>query len=562
MMNTQIKLSFNLILRKAAFIFAFAIVASHLVHAETQNNSKKNLEAYFATGINCLKQADRVCAQVAAANIPSQSAYSKIIKGLTAALDGDFDTTFRELLPLQADKTLTPQASASLHASLALAYENQNDALRTLEQRVMAEAALAMATPPNQDDINSNQANIWETLSVLSTSNLVEMRGNSPDTNIQGWIDLALAAKFLDDGENNEKAIEQWRRAYKDHPANKGIAATLFPAGAPKTENHRAKLKGSVALVLPFSNTELYPIADAIERGFMAAKSIAGDNANVKLYPTQADADSARKSQQTAISDAIQYIVGPLTLAEVNAIKSNASAIVTLTFAQPDSAAGNPSQLNDGLLTHDEVAQIVKKARNLGMQKAAIIAADNATSRNMAATFTETWLAAGGEGKTLMSEDLDTLKKQLSEYPVDMFFIATDATSTKDLRQIIGINTPTFATSKIYSGLAANPEDATLKAIRFTDMPWMLDRENPAFSAYKKAAADLPSGEMQRWFALGADAYQVLLAQDKLQEKLSDKAIIIKGLTGNIEIKAHGEISRTFSFASFGSDGVVLETSQ
>lgn len=552
MMNTQIKLSFNLIFHTVALALTFILCISISAQAETPTKAIKSAETYFTESLNCLKKADRICAQVAAAKIPSQSAYSQILQGLTAALDGDFDTTFRTLLPLQADNTLSPQASASLHASLALAYENQNDPLRTLEQRVLAESALSIATPLNVEDINSNQANIWEALSVLSTNQLVEMRGKSLDTNTQGWIDLALAAKFLDDGENNEKAIEQWRRAYKDHPANKGIAATLFPPSETKAPALKVKLNGAVALVLPFSNPYFYPATDAIERGFMAAKSIAGDNASVKIYPTQTNAESVLKAQQKAIVEGAQYILGPLTSTR------------TLTLSKANGQASNLKQLTYGLSEQDEVAQIIKKARNLGMQKVTVISANNDENIALAALFTEKWLALGGESTTLMSTAAaDELKKQLTENPADMILMLTDTNTARSLRSALPTNLPTFSVSAIYSGTPSNEEDAPLKGIRFTDMPWLIDRENTAFSAYKKAAEDLPPGEMQRWFALGADAYQILIALEKLsQEKSPQHAVSIKGLTGQIEISTSGEISRSAAFASFGTDSVVLETSR
>jgi len=119
-------------------------------------------------------------------------------------------------------------ASVSLHTSLALAYENQSDSLRALEQRVLLDTLLLQLKPINQEDISANEHQIWEIVSVLSKTNLTEMRGNSADNLIQGWIDLALAAKYQDNGENNERAIENWRKAYAEHPAKEGIAAQLF----------------------------------------------------------------------------------------------------------------------------------------------------------------------------------------------------------------------------------------------------------------------------------------------------------------------------------------------
>ena len=83
---------------------------SSLAHAEQNSKLKKNAEEYFDEGYSCVKKGDKVCAQVAASNITNQSPYSKLLIGILANTDGDFDTTFRELLPLQSNTTLNSKA--------------------------------------------------------------------------------------------------------------------------------------------------------------------------------------------------------------------------------------------------------------------------------------------------------------------------------------------------------------------------------------------------------------------------------------------------------------------
>ena len=256
---------------------------SSLAHAEQNSKLKKNAEEYFDEGYSCVKKGDKVCAQVAASNITNQSPYSKLLIGILANTDGDFDTTFRELLPLQSNTTLNSKAYVSLHISLAVAYENQSDSLRALEQRVLADAELIKASAANQEEIRSNQEKIWETISVLSRTSLTEMRGNSPNSIIQGWIDLALAVKLENNSETNEQSIERWKKAYTDHPANEVIAKELFSSIQSKQTPLKNKLRGAVGLLLPFSDQGLYPFCDAIERGFTAAKTNANESVDIKI---------------------------------------------------------------------------------------------------------------------------------------------------------------------------------------------------------------------------------------------------------------------------------------
>ena len=72
-------------------------------------------------------------------------------------LQGDFDRAFRLLLPLQAEASLPAEANASLHASLALAYENEADTLRGLEQRTLAENDLTSAEDVQQQGSSSGE---------------------------------------------------------------------------------------------------------------------------------------------------------------------------------------------------------------------------------------------------------------------------------------------------------------------------------------------------------------------------------------------------------------------
>lgn len=161
------------------FVLIFSAITaifsnSNLAYAEQNSKNKKSIEDYFTESYNCLKNNDKTCAQIAAASIPIQSPYANLLNGVLASLDGDFDTTFRELIPLQTNKSLNTLASISLHTSLALAYENQSDSLRALEQRVLLDTLLLQLKPINQEDINANQQQIWEIISVLSKAKSIQ----------------------------------------------------------------------------------------------------------------------------------------------------------------------------------------------------------------------------------------------------------------------------------------------------------------------------------------------------------------------------------------------------
>lgn len=524
-------------------------------------------ESNFSEGIECLQRPDIVCAKVALQKIPPQQIYAKILEAAIAAAENDTDKTFRLLLPIQVsgaadDPSLLPQAAASLHASLALAYDHQADPLRSLQQRIQAGHYWQIAGQKNHAQIEQNQRLIWNGLASLDKSQLVEMRGESISTSIQGWVDLALIAR---DQPDLRQAVADWRKVYPDHGANTDLvlelAANSTPTAAPASNKSAVN---KVALLLPFASAAFHPAADAIERGFMAARNTAGDETEVVIYPTNGDRESINQIYRQAIDDGASFIVGPLTRDEVTALAISRTAagkleVPTLVLNQSESSFALENLYSLGLSVDTEAAQIARITRDFGLQTAIIIAADNPVASRMAQSFSDAWQAEGG--RLLLQIDIneqtapEDLQSRLQAQPADLLILATEPELARTIRAFLDITTPTYGFSHIYTGVNYEPEDTALLAVRFIDLPWMLGNGDGGFDAYSEAAADLPQGMMQRWFALGADAHQVFSA---LATRPATP-VTIRGLTGRIEITPDGNIRRTLALGQFTSDGVVLE---
>jgi outer membrane PBP1 activator LpoA protein len=518
-------------------------------NARQKTALKKSPEVLFVEGLDCLKRSDNTCAQLAAAGIPNQSPYSKILLGAIAATQKNFDQAFRLLLPLKVASGLSREASASLHTSLALAYEAQPEELPALEHRTMAETFMAGTA-----DREANHRNIWQLLSIISKEQLIDMRGESQDTTAQGWIDLALAVQQSADP---AIGIAEWGKIYPDHPATMkfapGLAAqlgTISPSPSKQAAN------GPIALILPLGIEAFYPAADAIERGFMAAQTAAGHASEVKIYATAGDGEKIGGVYAQAVAEGAKYIVGPVTEKEVVAVASSQPTVMTLALNRPESGGKTPNLFAFGLSLEDESHQIARLAKKQGMQNAVIISSQGGLSTLMAKKFSENWIAEGGQVLQQFIVDIGNpapdIKSAIAAQPLDFIVMCLTAEEARSLRPLLDIAIPTFGFSHIYAGLAADPQNAVLSAIRFVDIPWALRRDNASLAA---AAADLPPGEMQRWFALGADAYQLMLILS--QQPLT--ASTLNGLTGKISISADGDIKRELAVARFAADGVIVE---
>ena len=509
----------------------------------------KSPEERYIAGLECLKKADTPCAQVALAGINPASPYAKILEAQIAAGGQDYDTVLRLLIPLQAEENLLPAALASLHATLALAYENQGNTLRAVEQR--SHADLYLQAPEGRA---ANQKQLIESLTALPKSALLEIRGESADTAVQGWIDLALAVAHP---EQPDTALAQWRQAYPDHNANE---TTLSVQSAPASANSATQaLTGKVALLLPIETPAFAFAAEAVRNGFIAAQKAANSSAEVVIYPTHGRKDDVAAIYRQAIADGAQFVVGPLTRVEVaGLLEPKLISVPTIALNVLDEQSATPEKLVQfGLPVEEEAMQLAKIARAQGMQTAVVAAANTPLGKRMAQAFASEWTEQGGvvvlQAEFNEQSNLLDFKTQIASERADMIFLAANAEQARWIRPYLNQATPTFALSHIYDGTSANPANGVLNSIHFVDMPWLLNPDDASYSAYRAASSELPPNA-QRWFAVGVDAWNILSA---LAVNLGEK-MQLRGLTGTIMLHDN-RIQRELPLAQFRSDGIALE---
>jgi outer membrane PBP1 activator LpoA protein len=510
-------------------------------------NFKPPEERYIA-GQDCLKKGDIPCAQITLAGINPSSAYAKILEAQIAATKQDYDTVLRLLIPLQPEASLLPAALASLHATLAQAYENQGNVLRAVEHRSQADLYL---TPP---EAGANQQKLLQSLILLPREALLDMRGESADTAVQGWIDLAIAFAYT--GQRNS-ALAQWRQAYPDHRADEAalsaLAATVPASPGPQP------LTGKVALLLPLDTPAFAFAAEAVRSGFLAAQKASNSPSEIAIYPTHGLKEEIPAVYRQAIAEGAQYVVGPLTRVEVaGLLEPDLIRVPTLALNVLDEQSAIPQKLVQfGLPVEEEAAQLAEIAREQGMQTAVIVSADTPLGKRMAQSFASEWTEQGGvvvfQVEFGEQSNLLDFKTQIAAERADMLFLAANAAQARWVRPYLNQATPTFALSHIYDGNSNNPENAVLNAIHFIDMPWLLDANETDHAAYRTAAADLPPNA-QRWFAVGVDAWNILsaLAGNETQK------VQLSGLTGKIVLQDN-RIQRELPMAQFRYDGIALE---
>lgn len=522
--------------------------------APAVKSTQKITEARYLDGLNCLESKDVGCANVALASLNPASPYAKLLRAQIIATSGAYDTPLRLLIPLQAETGLLPQASASLHATLALAYEAQDNFLYALEQRVQVEA---FYDKPEQ--VADNQMRIWKMLSAQTRDVLVEMRGESSDTVVQGWIDLAIAVQ---DSDRKERSIAQWRAAYPDHPAGDALLASITRNGQVAKDDAPAVtgFQGKIALLLPLESPDYAAAARSVRAGVMAAFRAEAGKGDIPAYDTGGP-EGVFQAYQRAVADGAQFVIGPLTRDEVTALSAQTLTVPVLALNQPEgNVKAREHLMLFGLPAEAEAREVAQLARDHGMQSALIVASNDPLGQRMAKAFAEEWRGLDGSITAQLTipavNQLADFKAEAAAHPADMIFLAAGADQARLARPYLDLATPTYGTSHIYDGMPRSVQNVDLVAVHFVDLPWLVDPENPVLALFR-SEEQAPSAELRRMFAMGVDAYRLipLLAANPVSGKK-----LLEGATGSLSLGEGGTLMRELPVAQFRREGVVLES--
>lgn len=512
--------------------------------------AKMTAEAVFIQGQQYLEQGNPALAEVSLTRIPPASPYAKLLAGNIAAAKGDTDRAFLLLLPLQSNTSLINPAAASLHASLGNAYEKQGDSVNALAQLISRETYI---TGPATDD---NHQNIWRLLSSLPAPDLIAIRGEAADTTIQGWVDLSLAAK------NPDMATElaTWLNSYPDHPAA-GFAKTLSAVKSANTKASGLTLPGNIALILPFDNPEYADKANAFKMGLQAALDKNAIPNTIKAYASLGDTESFGDLSAFAKDEQASYVIGPMQASELSeqlaTVKTDEKQADIRTLSLLDSRSTNGLQ-NAGFSLQDEAEAIAAFAKTHAIQHITILATDNGAAKSMTEAFQAVWADQGNEARVITlpsdvqkaSSSLLDLRANLAQQPLDMILLAMSGDEARAVRPFLDISTPTLA----YSSINNDSSNSILNAVRFVDIPFLLDPNNSQYAAYQKLADNLATPELKRWFALGVDTLQLLIA-----DPTEPNGTMINGATGKLLIDQNGKISRQLPLGRFTYSGWVLD---
>lgn len=545
------------LLFSSLYLPAQAETANKVAAEKPSSQIKKLPAANFLDGDTCLKQANTACARLALANIPSTSAYAKLLQGSIALSEKQTDKALLLLLPLQTEDNLIPQAKITLHQYLASAFESLDDAQQAMQHLMQAEAI--MYTSRNNDTQTGTAAIhdlIWAMLSKLEQADLIELRGNNTDNIFQGWIDLRLAASNQD----LSGSLTGWSAIYPDHPAQ--IFAKKLSVIDTTQPIQQASLtsKGSIALIMPLTTEAYAAKAEAFKLGLETALTKHGLQNEVKTYPSTENQQDMDEMYTLAKSEGNAYFIMPSFNTRFNTGEAADNQI-----KQTDT----DNVVHIAPILDDEALHIADFALSRGMQQITIITTDNAASKLMTISFQAAWQSRASHEHSSDSitvitlpgnisatdNSLFELKSQLAAKVPDMILLAMPATEARLVRPHLQISTPTMTFSNANETFDDAAAYHVLNAVRFFDIPYLLTADQPSYKDYAATDTNLNSNALLRWFALGVDSLQLLITA----QKLPDREVAISGLSGVLTVDNSGNIKHQLPLARFTHDGIAAE---
>ena len=459
------------------------------------------------------------------------------------------------------------------HEMLAAAYRTTSNVIDALNERIKLELLL-----PDELSRSNNRRALWLMLTTLPVEELNSFAVEAvTGSDLEGWIQLAVISRSNPESvQKTLNHLEQWKQHYPNHAGN-----AIIPTSLSQIEPYLFAPPKKIALLLPITGKLSGP-GSAVRDGFMQAFELAKKTSGIDVQVYDTDKTNASRLYQQAIAEGADYVVGPLGKADVTDVASMNHPIPTILLNDiPYSVKQNAYQF--GLSPVSEAMQVAARARKNGHSRALIIAPANPWGDEVAAAFTNQWLASGGHVIDTMkysdTENITSAIKQLLHatesarptrgHPVaqstqagsrrrhdfDMIFLLAYPSKARQIMPMLKYyyagDIPVYATSAVYSGSPNTQKDRDLDGVIFCDMPWVFN--------HQMGSKNWPEqwNSYNRLYALGMDSF-VLVTQ--LNQLLLFPAMGFSDRSGVLYLTPNQQISRILAWGRI-KQGLAQEVS-
>lgn len=448
------------------------------------------------------------------------------------------------------------------HEMLAHAYQSVGNAAESIAERTKLEKLLP-------DDVSKakNRRTLWLTLTTIPMAELDTLAAEAADdSELEGWMQLALISRNVSSNPQAMLAqIEQWQAHYPQHPGHH-----IMPAPFERIAPQLFVPPKQMALLLPLTGPLAGPGA-AIKDGFMAAN--ASNAAKVRVYDT--NGANVESLYQQAVEEGAEYIVGPLSKANVATVASMDHPVPTLLLNDLD-ARPSERAYQFGLSPSIEAKQVADHARKNGHTRALVIAPAGEWGAEVAGAFAQQLKAKGGrvvdtlhyrsgddmnavvrdflqitdseareqQLKKLLGRNIESTPSRRQDF--DMVFLLAYPSKARQIMPLLKYyyagDVPVYATSTVYAGTANAMKDRDLNGIIFCDMPWVFSHQ----MVHKNWPEQFNS--YNRLYALGMDSYALT---SQLNQLLLFPAMGVSDKSGVLYLTPSQQVARVPAWGQF-----------
>lgn len=311
-----------------------------------------------------------------------------------------------------------------------------------------------------------------------------------------------------------------------------------------------------VALLLPLSGNlarAAEPVRDGFLTGYYGERR---RRPELRFYDTTAGANAA---YARAAAEGNDFVVGPLSRDEVDAVFANAAPPVPLLALNRGSRMPPAGSASFSLSPEDEGIAAAEYLLDSGARRILIIAGYEDAQRRSASALAEHLLQRGGQVAARIDYRVGAALVIPADGSIDAVFIALKGSQARELAPRLvaaGLaGKPRVATSQIVSGTGNASEDMLLDGIMYPTETWGV-RNVPGIPSQASAAArtNNAKGAAARLFAFGYDAWLLTAYLERLALAPNSD---IAGATGRLSLDGFGNVLRRPSWSRF-TGGVAM----
>ena len=408
---------------------------------------------------------------------------------------------------------------------------------------------------------------IWQQLDTVSTQEISQWLGQSRNSLMQGWLELAYLYRTTESRESRENALTAWQEKYRNHPVWPGTEMgvdQMAVAGLIETN--------LVAVLLPQSGS-LGKVSQVVLNGINAAhRGQQGFQPELRLYDTGAGPTSVVAQYQRAVSDGAGLVIGPMRKESVDLLLREGLSVpvLTLNYGQ-DETGYNPNLFQFALLPEDEARQAAERIFQDGHVTTIAFAPQGTWGERIIQAFGQRFTELGGQvletglydakGNDYSPTIVEALKVRRGRerhsgtrrQDVQAIFVAATPRQARIFKPLLKFyfaeKLPVYATSHAYSGIANENRDRDLNGLHFTDIPWLLGVD-PDNTDMIPMTDELVGTDRYypRLFALGVDSYRLA---PQVKNLLASPDSVIQGYTGEIFIDQNNRLHRKLRWSTF-----------